>query len=224
MRLLLVEDDNELAKLLESLLKSNDYVIDLAENLAIARAAVLDNEYDIILLDRMLPDGEGLELLRFCKSKNIQTRVLVLSALNELGDRVDGLDLGADDYLAKPFEPEELLARLRASLRHPLEQQERLIEAGNLTYNTKQRDLQINGEPLILPRREMLVIELLLRRFKHVVTREAIESSIYGYDDEILSNSLESHISKLRKNLSSHETGLTIHTVRGVGYMLSDNQ
>ena len=223
MKLLLVEDDNNLADLLQRLFIKEGYIVDTAESLAIAKEALLSNSYAIVILDRMLPDGDGLELIRFSRSSFQQNRFLVLSALDETGQRVEGLDLGADDYVAKPFEPEELLARIRVSLRHPLQETKKELRCGNLSYESITRNFHVDGEPLILPRREMVVLESLIKRSGRVATREVIESEMYGYNDEILSNSLESHISKLRKNLKEKNIRASISTIRGVGYMLKSD-
>ncbi|RLV59875.1 DNA-binding response regulator [Parashewanella curva] len=222
MRILLVEDDINLADVNRRLLVREGYVVDVAPSVAIAKAAVVDIKYDIILLDRMLPDGDGLELIKFSEKKNIPNRFLVLSALNDVDERIQGLDIGADDYIPKPFEPEELLARIRAALRHGLEEIKKEIKCGQLIFDCVGRSFQINGDAFVLPRRELIVLETLIQRVGRVTTRETIESEMYGYDDEILSNSLESHISKLRKNLKEHNIDASIHTVRGVGYILKE--
>jgi DNA-binding response OmpR family regulator len=220
MRLLLVEDDEDLATALEKILVNNDYVVDRADSLKLATVALRDNEYDVIVLDRMLPDGDGLELIAYSKKKGLPNRFIVLSALNDLGRKIEGLDLGADDYIAKPFEPAELLVRLRVALRHPVAKHDESIACGLLTYHCGSRDFDVQGEPLMLPRRELVLLEKLIKRFNRVVSREALEDAMYGFDDEILSNSLESHISKLRKNLAKYDTGVMIHTVRGIGYIM----
>jgi DNA-binding response OmpR family regulator len=222
MKILLVEDDDNLAEVLQRLLVKEGYVVDLADALAMAKEALLSNQYDIVILDRMLPDGDGLDLIRFNSERHKQNRFLVLSALNEIGQKVEGLNLGADDYVAKPFEPEELLARIKVSLRHPLQEIKKEVRCGNLSYDCVARDFRVNDQPLVLPRREMVVLESLIKRSGRVATREVIESEMYGYNDEILSNSLESHISKLRKNIKEHQIHVTIRTIRGVGYMLQE--
>lgn len=222
MKILLVEDDPDLATTTQRLLCRQNYVVDMAETLQIAKAAVLDNKYSVILLDRRLPDGEGTDLIRYVRNKGIETRFLVLSAMGDLDSRVEGLDLGADDYMVKPFEPDELLARIRAAERRPLPETCRVVELGNLRLNCDTRNFRIAGETIVLPRREMIILERLMTGAGRVITRETLESDMYGYNDEVQSNTLESHISRLRKNLATYEAGVSIHTVRGVGYMLME--
>jgi len=224
MKILLVEDNPDLAVTTQRLLIKQNYVVDLAETLKIAKAAVLDNTYSMVLLDRMLPDGEGTDLINFMRTKGIETRVLVLSALGDLYSLIDGLDLGADDYLVKPVEPEELLARIRAAVRRPLPEAGRVISLGHLRLHTDSRNFSILDKSFMLPRRELVILERLMSNAGRVVTRETLESYMYGYDEEIQSNTLESHISRLRKNLSYHKTGTSIQTIRGVGYMLRKSE
>ena len=224
MRILLVEDEHELAKVTKRLLEQQKYVVDVAESLTIAKAAVLDNEYDIVLLDRRLPDGEGTELIHYANFRRRDTRFLILSALGDLDNRIEGLDLGADDYIVKPFEPDELFARIRAGLRRPIPESTKVLELGKLRLNCKSRNFRVSGETVVLPRREMILLETLLTGAGRVITRETLENAMYGYDDDILSNTLESHVSRLRKNLTNLDAGVIVHTIRGVGYMLKDEE
>ncbi len=224
MKLLLVEDDVRLATVVQRLLTGQNYVVDHADCLRMAREAILGNEYAIVLLDRRLPDGEGTDLIRFARRKRVSTRFLILSALGDLERRVEGLDLGADDYLVKPFEPEELLARIRAAARRPLPLPAQRIDLGDLQLDCSTENFRIRGETVVFPRREMVVLSTLMRAAGDVVTREKLESEMYGFDQQIQSNTLESHISRLRKNLGQRGAGVSIHTVRGVGYMLREKR
>jgi DNA-binding response OmpR family regulator len=144
--------------------------------------------------------------------------IIVLSALGSLDQRVDGLDHGADDYLAKPLSTDELLARLRAVLRRPAQIGESVVTVGNLKFNLTDRSVTVDGESLDLPRRETLVLELLVRRNGRTVARGALEEAVYGFDDEIASNALDANISRLRKKLAG--ASVEIHPIRGVGYLL----
>ena len=230
MRILLVEDDPNLGDAVSSLLRNEGHVVDLAESLWMAKAAVTDFAYDVVLLDRMLPDGEGTELISHAREAAVQTRFLVLSALGEIEERVRGLDLGADDYMVKPFEPDELCARIRALVRRPVHGEPRVVEFGNLRLDCATRDVVVRaadgGEeiPIMFPRREMTLLQTLLERGGRVATREFLESAMYGFDDLFQSNTLESHVSRLRRHLADAAAGVTIHTVRGVGYMLREQQ
>ncbi len=222
MKILLVEDDPNLADVTQRLLRRHNYIVDVAEDLNVARSALRSSEYEIVLLDRLLPDGDGSELIHFAREENYSCKFLVLSALGELQERVEGLDLGADDYMVKPFEPEELLARIRAAERRPVPEIGRVIEVGALRLDCDTRNFEVSGEPFILPRREMVILEQLLHHANRVVGREVLEKAMYGYDEQFESNTLESHMSRLRKSLAARNCRVRIHTVRGVGYMLGE--
>lgn len=220
MRLLLVEDDADIAETLVAFLERQGFVVDQAPTLKIARTAVLENDFDLILLDRMLPDGEGLSLLEFTTSHNKPQRIILLTALADLDDKVRGLESGAHDYIAKPFEPRELLARIRNVLRHPVNINREIKSFGPLSYDVTGRTFLVNNDPLILRRTEALVLEALMARPGVLVPRESLEARVYGYDKFVSSNSLESQISRLRKNLAEKTDKIKIHTVRGIGYSL----
>lgn len=224
MRLLLVEDEPEMAAALRAALHGHDILLDHVVCLADAEAALAQPCHDAILLDRHLPDGEGLNLVRALRRKGPERGgampVIVLTARGDTPDRVAGLDAGADDYLAKPFAVEELLARLRAVLRRPGAVSEPVMRAGRLTFDQAHREVHVNGTLLDLPRREMLVLEALLRRSGRTVMREMLLEAIYGFDDEVQSNALDAHVSRLRRKLADAGAGLEIHGIRGVGYLL----
>ncbi|MFD1911297.1 response regulator transcription factor [Halodurantibacterium flavum] len=218
MRILVVEDEAELGRMLVSALARKDIVVDLAPSMDVAREALALRSYAAVVLDRTLPDGDGLSLIPVIRAHDRSCPVIVLSALGAVDHRVEGLDHGADDYLAKPFAIDELLARLRALQRRPAMAQQQVLEAGRLRFLPEHRSAEIAGQALSLPRRELLVLEALIRRTGRVVSRAALEEAVYGYDDEIASNSLDAHISRLRRKLEGAE--VEIHTIRGVGYML----
>lgn len=222
MRVLLVEDQPEMASALRAALKRHDMVVDHAASLAAAEEFVSIETYDAILLDRQLPDGDGLSLLPVLRAKGNTTPVLMLTARGDIADKVEGLDMGADDYLAKPFAFEELLARMRALLRRPSALQCQTVRAGNLVFDFSHREATIRGEVLPLPRRELLVLEALARRMGRMVLRASLMEAVFGLDDEIQSNALDAHVSRLRKKLADAESGVTINGVRGVGYLLRE--
>jgi DNA-binding response OmpR family regulator len=219
-RVLLVEDEPEMATALTAALKKYDMVIDHVSSLADAEEAVSINVYGAILLDRQLPDGDGLTLIPKLRARSAGVPVIVLTARGELADRVAGLNIGADDYLGKPFAVEELLARLRAVLRRPADLLSETIRLGRLSFDVGNREACVGGEPLDLPRRELLVLEALLRRMGRTVARSSLEEAVYSIDDEIQSNALDTHISRLRRRLSEARAEIEIHAIRGVGYLL----
>lgn len=222
MRILLVEDEPELASVLRAALKRHDMVCDHAASLLEAEDFAAADSYDAILLDRQLPDGDGLTLVPKLRARGNATPVLVLTARSDTADKVDGLDTGADDYLAKPFAFEELLARLRALLRRPANVQTQVIKAGDLSFDFGHREVSVRGEPLTLPRRELLVLEALFRRTGRMVQRSSLMEAVFGLDDEIQSNALDTHVSRLRRKLAEADCGVEINGVRGVGYLLRE--
>src|SRR5262249_35937296 len=209
-----------MATALSSALKAYDMVVDHAPTLAEAEEAISGNLHSAVLLDRQLPDGDGLALIPKLRARADGVPIIVLTARGRLADRVEGLDGGADDYLAKPFAVEELLARLRAVLRRPAGVKPDIVRAGRLAFALGHREASIAGRPLDLPRRELLVLEALLRRMGRTVLRSALEEAVYNFDDEIQSNALDTHVSRLRRKLSDADAGVEIHGIRGVGYLL----
>lgn len=220
MRILLVEDDPQMAIALRSALAAADIVVDLAPTMEVASSAVAMAAHDAIVLDRGLPDGDGLAFLAHLRSLNCDTPVILLTAKGDVADRIAGLDAGADDYMVKPFSTEELLARLRAVQRRPSARSPSTIRAGRLLFDMGERVAMIGDRPLSLPRRELLLLEVLMRRLGRTVQRAFIEEAVYGFDDEIQSNSLDAHVSRLRKKLTEGAAGVEIHGIRGVGYLL----
>ncbi|MCD9108743.1 response regulator transcription factor [Bradyrhizobium japonicum] len=220
MRILLVEDEAEMAGALASALKRYDMIVDHVPTLAEAEEAISADVHAAVLLDRQLPDGDGLALIPKLRARADGVPIIVLTARGELADRVAGLDSGADDYLAKPFAVEELLARLRAVLRRPAGLQPDVIRAGRLAFDLGHREASVDGAPLELPRRELLVLEALVRRMGRTVLRSALEEAVYSFDDEIQSNALDTHVSRLRRKLAEADAHVEIHGIRGVGYLL----
>ncbi len=222
MRLLLIEDERELANALSAALSKRGIVSDHAARLADAQELMLQRDYDAILLDRRLPDGEGLTFIAKLRRSGIDTPVIVLTAMNEPLERVRGLDTGADDYLGKPFLVEELMARVRALLRRPTTIAEPEIVVGRMVIDPLHLSVAINSTQFDLPRRELLVLVTLAKRKNKTVLRSTLEEAVYNYEQEIQSNALDAHISRLRKRLADSGSGVAIHTIRGVGYLLKD--
>lgn len=220
MRVLLVEDEPEMASAVSAALKQYDMIVDHVQTLAEASAAAQPQVHGAVLLDRRLPDGDGLTLVPILRAKGITAPVIVLTAQGELADRIEGLDSGADDYLAKPFAVEELLARLRAVLRRPSHMLAQTVRVGRLSFNFSHREATVDDQVLDLPRRELLVLEALVSRLGRTVLRSALEEAVYSFDDDIKSNALDAHVSRLRRKLAQADAGVEIHGIRGVGYLL----
>lgn len=221
LRILLVEDEPEIRTSLAARLTANGFVVDHFGTLGSAIEAVMGAEYRAVLLDRRLPDGDGLSLLPVLRTRPSSPPVIVISALDDVPDRVAGLDAGAEDYLIKPFAFEELVARLRVLLRRAGSTEAApCVSVGRLEYDLAARESKVAGKPLPLPRRELAIMDALIRRAGRVVMREHLQDQVYGYDEEISSNALEAHISRLRKRLADAGAGVVLHGVRGVGYML----
>ena len=221
MRLLIVEDEEELSSLIQSNLRREGYAVDVAATGEDARAALATTRYDAVLLDLGLPDEDGLAVLRDLRSGGAATPVIALTARDSVGDRVRGLNGGADDYLTKPFALEELVARIAAVLRRPGGALGSRLTLGALAFDTPTREVTVGGHTLVPPRRELAVLEALLRRAGKVVTREALDGAVYAFGEETESNALEAHVSRLRKRLSEAGAGVAIHVVRGVGYLIN---
>jgi DNA-binding response OmpR family regulator len=221
MRILLVEDEPELAVATAARLTSEGFVVDHLGTLGDAIEAVMTTQYRAVLLDRRLPDGDGLSLLPVLRTRTSPPPVIVLTALDDIPDRVAGLDAGAQDYLIKPFAFDELLARLRVLFRRegtPASMPG--VTIGRLAYDLTAREASVAGMSLNLPRRELAILDVLVRRAGRVVMREHLESQVYGFDDDIRSNALEAHISRLRKRLADSDAGVIVDGIRGLGYML----
>jgi len=222
MRVLLVEDHQEMVAALRAALTRHDMIVDHAFNLSEAEVIAADGNYDAVVLDRQLPDGDGLSLIPKLRASGNVVPVLVLTARGDLADRVAGLDNGADDYLAKPFAFEELLARLRALSRRPAGVQSDIVQVGRISFDFTHREASIEGKALEMPRRELLVLEALVRRMGRMVQRASLMEAVFGLDDEVQPNALDTHISRLRRKLADADAGVTINGIRGVGYLLRD--
>lgn len=222
MRILLVEDERQMAEALRSALERERYVVDHVSRLHTARDAAALAVFDLVLLDRTLPDGDGLTLVAELRESSPGLPIIVISARGDVSDRITGLDEGADDYLIKPFAIDEMLARIRAVRRRPPELAKDDIRAGRLVYDLSHEEARIGEDRLDLPRRELRVLAALMRRRGRTVLRESLEQAVFGFDDEVQSNTLDSHISRLRRKLTDAEAGVEIHAIRGVGYLLRE--
>lgn len=218
MRILLVEDDETLADGLSHSLAEAGFDLALARTGAQADAALLTQDYDLVILDLGLPDTDGREVLRRLRARKSPVPVLILTARDSLEDRVSGLELGADDYLGKPFELRELEARVRALLRRALGGFGHRIALGPLTLDTHENRLLLHGEPILLPPREYGVLEALLLHAGRVVSKERIAQRLAVRQEEVADNAIEVYVHRLRRRLEP--LGVSIRTVRGLGYLL----
>lgn len=224
MRLLIVEDNIELSRLVANGLTAAGYETDVVSSAGEARDAVRSVSYAAMILDIGLPDGDGLSILHELRRRMDPLPVLVLTARGGLQDRVNGLRSGADDYLAKPFALEELVARLEAILRRPGQLLGSSLNLANLVYDTESRQVFVDGVPRVLSSRETSVLEILLRRQGRVVPKKNVEDHIFGLSGEVASNAVEVYVSRLRKQLAEYGAKILIHTIRGVGYMMAEEK
>jgi len=222
MRLMVVEDEPRLVEVLRSGLTKAGFAADSFTTKADAAEAVINIPYDAVILDLGLPDGDGLELLAGYREAGGAIPILILTARDAVEDRVAGLNAGADDYLVKPFAMAELVARIQALLRRPGGALGAVLSSGNLELDTVGRDVRVGGLTIQVPRQELAILELLLRRQGRVVPRSVLEDKIYGIDEEPESNAIPVHIHRLRKRLEEAAATAKIHTVRGVGYILME--
>jgi DNA-binding response OmpR family regulator len=224
MRLLVVEDEPRIAELLRTALGRAGFVADMVATCADARATLPLNPYDAAIIDLGLPDGDGLAVIGAARRAENPIPILVLTARDAIEDRVAGLDAGADDYLVKPFAMSELIARTKALLRRPGGALGTMLKAGNISFDTIGRDVSVDNVPLALPRRETAILEHLMRRLGRVVPKAVLEEKLYGMDDELESNAIPVHVHHLRHKLVDGGATAEIHTVRGVGYLLSESK
>lgn len=216
MRVILVEDDELLGDGVKNGLAHVGYTVDWVKDGTAARHAILTEHFDVIVLDLGLPKLSGLELLKEVRDEGIVTPVLILTARDSVEDRVRGLDSGADDYLTKPFDLDELNARIRALIRRSSGRAETKITYRNVVLDPAAHAVLVNEEEIKFPRREFSLLQKLLENQGHVLSREQLMQSIYGWDEDVDSNALEVHIHNLRKKLDAKY----IRTIRGVGYMI----
>ncbi len=218
MRVLLVEDDALLADGLVRSLRQTGYSVDWTSDGEEAETILRVQDYDLIVLDLTLPHIDGLDLLRAIRSNRSGVPVLITTARSEVEDRIKGLDLGADDYLTKPFEMGEFDARVRALLRRGGGSATNNLSCGNLEFDLSARRVFVEGEPLELPRRELHILELLLSNQGRILSKDQIAEHISDFDEDLSPSAVEIYIHRLRKKLES--SGVTIRTVRGVGYLV----
>lgn len=221
MRVLLVEDDKYIAKAVAEILKKNNYTVDLACSGEDGLDCALSNIYDIVILDIMLPKKDGLTILKEAREAGIGAPVILLTAKGEIEDKVKGLDLGADDYLPKPFHPDELLARLRAlGRRKPEFHNDGVLAFGDLKLAPHNLVLSCGGRETKLKLKEAQLLELLITNRNQIISKDTIIERVWGYDADACYNQVESHISRLRKAMGQIQSGASISVIREAGYIL----
>ncbi|MEE9320937.1 MAG: response regulator transcription factor [Granulosicoccus sp.] len=217
MRILLVEDHEQLGKAVSEQIVSDGHALDWMKNYKDASACLLLVSYDLILLDMMLPDGQGIDLLRGLRKRDNRTPVIIITALDQITDRIAGLNAGADDYLVKPFDLSELSARIAAVARRYGGNPNPLIVLGDLQINLVEHSLLRAGKAIDLTPREWTLFEALLQRTNVVLSKNQLEEYLYEFGAEIESNTVEVHISRLRKKIGRHH----VVTIRGIGYRIN---
>jgi two-component system response regulator TctD len=221
MRLLLIEDNVELAELLAQRLEPRGFDADFARTGGEALEMLELVDYAAVVLDLGLPDMDGLEVLRRLRQARGALPVLILTARDQVGDRVKGLDSGADDYLVKPFAYEEVIARLNVLMRRNGQAAGEQLKLGNLAFEARGREVEVDGRPQVLSAQELNLLEILMRRSGRVVAKQRLDDQLFGLSSEVGPNALEVAVYRLRKRLQTAGATVEIHTVRGVGYLLS---
>lgn len=223
MRILVVEDEHKIANAIKKGLEQEHYAVDVEYDGDSGLGAALNETYDVMIIDRMLPGAvEGMEICRQVRQANNHTPILLLTAKDQIRDRVEGLNAGADDYLVKPFSFEELLARVRALMRRPAEAQANIIKVADLTLDTINYDVQRGGKKIELSAKEFALLEYMMRNAGRVLSKDNIISHVWDFDADILPNTVEVYMGYLRAKVDKPFDKPLLHTNRGFGYSLRD--
>ncbi len=225
MRLLVIEDEQKIADAIKRGLEQEKYAVDVEYDADSGLGAALNEAYDAMIIDRLLPGSmEGLDIARELRKSNVHTPILILTAKDQIPDRVAGLNAGADDYLVKPFAFDELLARVRALLRRPVENKGTLLKAGDLTLDSVSYEVKRAGKRIELSSKEFALLDYLMRNQGRVLSKDNIISHVWDFDADILPNTVEVYIGYLRNKIDKpfKKSSPLIHTLRGFGYKLGD--
>jgi two-component system, OmpR family, response regulator len=220
MRSLVIEDEPEIGAYLGRLLGQLRGIVDIVGSISDAKQALGNFKYDLAIVDRMLPDGDALDIVVALSQLAERPALILLTARDAKEDVIDGLNSGADDYLGKPFEPQEFIARVRAVLRRPRLIVPTILSLGNVELHVGSNEVTVTNNKVLLRRREALILEALLMRRERVIARDALIEALYGFDDEFESNTLEAQVSRLRKKLAEVGGNVEIRAMRGIGYIL----
>lgn len=227
MRILVVEDEHKIAGAIARGLRQEKYAVDVEYDADSGLGAALSGSYDLMIIDRMLPGSmEGLDIAKEVREKSIHTPILILTAKDQIRDRVAGLNSGADDYLVKPFSFEELLARVRALLRRPAESKGAILSIDDLSLNTINYEVKRGGRPIFLSSKEFALLEYLMRNPNRVLSKDNIIEHVWDFDADILPNTVEVYIGYLRSKIDKpfRSSPQLIHTLRGFGYKLGSRK
>ena len=225
MRVLVIEDEEKIANAIKRGLEQEKYAVDVEYDADSGLGAALNESYDVMIIDRLLPGSmEGAEIVRELREKRIKTPVLILTAKDQIRDRVGGLNAGADDYLVKPFAFDELLARVKALLRRPAEHVGNVLRAGDLNLDTISYQVSRGGQPVSLSSKEFALLEYMMRNQNQVLSKQNIISHVWDFDADILPNTVEVYIGYLRAKVDKpfKDSPALIHTLRGFGYKLGE--
>jgi DNA-binding response OmpR family regulator len=221
MRILLVEDNERLSEAIKESLYKAGFEVDAVAEGEEALSVTRHQPYDLIILDLGLPDIDGVKVLEELRGQKNPVPILILTARDSLSDKIAGLNSGADDYMIKPFEVDELIARIKALLRRPSQAMGTVIRLNNLSFDTINRYAQIEDKVMDLSRRELDLLEQLIHAAEKVVTKKSIEQRIYSYGETGSANSIEVLVHRLRKKLADQAADIEIHTLKGIGYMMT---
>ncbi|MBE5750283.1 MAG: response regulator transcription factor [Clostridiales bacterium] len=224
MKILLIDDERQLTDALSAILKKNNYSVDVAYNGEDGLSLALTGIYDFIILDIMMPKIDGLTVLKILRQKKFDSPILMLSAKSETSDKIDGLNLGADDYLTKPFNTEELLARIRALLRRKDKFTGDILTCGDISLNRDTLELSKGEKKIALGKKEFQILEMLILNVGKIIDKEKFIEKIWGYDTEAEYNTIEVYVSFLRKKFNAVGAETEIKSVRGVGYTLGEKK
>ncbi len=226
MRVLVVEDEHKIASSIKKGLEQEHYAVDVTYDGTSGYDLASAEEYDLIILDLMLPDMNGIDICKKLRAQNIHTPILILTAKGQIQDKVEGLDSGADDYMTKPFSFEELLARIRALIRRPKDAVSTKLEARDLSLNTITYQVERNRQKIKLSGKEYALLEYLMRNTDRILSKEEIMNHVWDYDSDVLPNTIEVYIKNLRNKIDTPFPELTslISTVRGFGYILKTKE
>jgi DNA-binding response OmpR family regulator len=222
MRILVVEDEHRIATALKKGLEQESYAVDLAFDGKTGLDLAIGEEFDLIILDRLLPEMDGIEICKEVRKNNIHTPILLLTAKGQTIDKVEGLDAGADDYLVKPFAFEELLARIRALQRRPRQTQGQILSLEDLSLDIKMFEVKRKERIINLSSKEFALLEYMMRHAKKTLSKEQIITHVWNYDSDVLPNTVEVYIGYLRNKIDKPFRKKLINTIRGFGYRLGD--